>query len=166
MTVAAPRLRCRQRAEKVAKVVGKCMKLEPHYIGRERPARQARPIDRSLAFLDPLFARAALVVERDDPLGGAALVGDDESDARNKLASVPLDLGDHPARLGPASRLIAEVGVVPPNIVRRATDWALEQVADPVLEDLIGWNTDRILDPLGFEILVDPGMAKASSARK
>src|SRR6516225_2441683 len=111
---------------------------------------------RSLAFLDPLFARAALVVERDDPLGGAAHVGDDESDARNKLARVPLDLGDHPARLGPASRLIAEVGVVPPNIVRRATDWALEQVADPVLEDLIGWNTDGILDPLGFEILVDP----------
>jgi hypothetical protein len=35
-----------------------------------------------------LFARAALVVERDDPLGGAAHVGDDESDARNKLARV------------------------------------------------------------------------------
>src|SRR6516165_12218695 len=29
------------------------------------------------------------------PLGGAAHVGDDESDARNKLAGVPFDLADH-----------------------------------------------------------------------
>jgi len=41
------------------------MKLEPHGVGRERPARQPRPFDRALAFLDPLLARAALVVVRD-----------------------------------------------------------------------------------------------------
>src|SRR5437879_1470751 len=86
---------------------------------RERPARQPRPIDRTLAFLDPLFARAALVVERDDPFGGAAHVGDDEPNAWNKLPRVPLDLGDHPARLGAASRLIAEVGVAPTPLIRR-----------------------------------------------
>ena len=58
----------RQRAEKVAEIVGKRMKLEPHGVGRECPARQPGPLDRALTFLDPLFACAALVVEGDDPL--------------------------------------------------------------------------------------------------
>ena len=42
---------------------------------------------------DPLLARPAFVVEGDDPLGGAAHVGDDEAGARNKLARMPLDFG-------------------------------------------------------------------------
>src|SRR5262249_36781600 len=74
--------RCCKRAEKVAKIVGERMKLEPHGVGRERPARQPCPLDRALAFLDPLFARPALIVEGDDPLGWARQVGDDETDAR------------------------------------------------------------------------------------
>src|SRR5262249_25678805 len=92
------RLRCCKRAEKVAKIVGERMKLEPHGVGRERSARQPCPLDRALAFLDPLFARPALIVEGDDPLGWAGHVGDDETDARIKLAVMPFDFGDHPAR--------------------------------------------------------------------
>src|SRR6266699_5226695 len=65
------RLRCCKRAEKVAKIIGERMKLEPHGVGRERPARQPCPLDRGLAFFDPLLARAALVVEGDHPLGRA-----------------------------------------------------------------------------------------------
>jgi hypothetical protein len=49
-------------------------------------------IDRALAFLDPLFARPALIVEGDDPVGRARRVGDDEADARIKLAGMPFDL--------------------------------------------------------------------------
>jgi hypothetical protein len=56
----------------------------------------------ALAFLDPLFARPALIVEGDDPVGRARQVGDDEADARIKLTGMPFDFGDHPARLGPA----------------------------------------------------------------
>src|SRR5215471_4211466 len=33
------RLRCCKRAEKVAKIVGDRMKLDPHGVGRERPAQ-------------------------------------------------------------------------------------------------------------------------------
>ena len=66
------RLGRRQRAQEVAEIVGERMKLEPHGVGGERPARQPRPLDRALALLDPLLARAALVVEGDDPLGRAA----------------------------------------------------------------------------------------------
>src|SRR5262245_31604892 len=69
------------------------MKLEPHRVGGERSARQSRPLDRALAFLDPLFARPALIVEGDDPVGRARQVGDDETDARIKLAGMPFDFG-------------------------------------------------------------------------
>src|SRR5262245_57330235 len=79
------------------------MKLEPHGVGRERPARQPRPFDRALAFLDPLLARATLVVERDHALGRAAHVRHDEADAGIKFSGMPLDLGDNPPRLGPGS---------------------------------------------------------------
>src|SRR5665811_1376710 len=72
--------------------------------------------------LDPLLARPALVVEGDDPLGRSRQIGDDEADARIKLARVPLDLRHHAAWYLPALRLIAEVGVVPPNLDGRATD--------------------------------------------
>jgi hypothetical protein len=46
---------------------------------------------------------------------------------------MPLDFGDHPARLGPASSLIGEIGMEPTHLVRRSADRALEQIADPVL---------------------------------
>ena len=84
------RLRRRQRAQEIAEVVSERMKLEPHGVGRERPARQPCPLDRALAFLDPLFARPALVIERNDPLGRAAHVRHDEADARIQFARMPL----------------------------------------------------------------------------
>src|SRR5215472_17325276 len=64
-------------------------------------ARQSRPLDCAFAFLDPLLARPALVVESNDALGLAAHVRHDEADTRIKLSRVPFDLGDHPARLRP-----------------------------------------------------------------
>src|SRR5262245_5073226 len=106
------------------------MKLEPHGVGRERPARQPRPFDRALAFLDPLLARATLVVERDHALSRAANVRHDEADARIKFFGMPLDLGDNPPRLGPGSGLIAEARMTPAHMMRRSSDRTLEQIAD------------------------------------
>jgi hypothetical protein len=45
------RLWCCKRKEKVAKIVGERMKLEPHGVGRERPARQPCPLDRALSLI-------------------------------------------------------------------------------------------------------------------
>jgi hypothetical protein len=106
------RLGCRQRAQEVAEIVGESVKLKSNGIGNERPARQPRPLDRALAFLDPLLASSALVVERDDPLGRAGQVGDDEADARNKLARMPFDFGDNLARLGPASESGCQIEIL------------------------------------------------------
>src|SRR5262249_28219295 len=96
------------------------------------------PFDRALPFLDPLLARAALVVERDHALGRAAHVRHDEADAGIKFSGMPLDLGDNPPRLGPGSGLIAEIGMEPAHMVRRSSDWAREQIADPALQNLVG----------------------------
>jgi len=64
--------------------------------GQHGAARQPGPFDRALALLDILLGCATLVVEHHDPIGTAREVGDDEADARVKLARMPLDLGDHP----------------------------------------------------------------------
>src|SRR4030081_1399298 len=64
------------------------------------------------AFLDPLLACSALVVESNDAPGRAAHVGDYKADTRIEFARMPFDLGDDPARLRPASDLIGEIGVI------------------------------------------------------
>src|SRR5262249_45044516 len=132
------RPRRRQRTQKIAEVVGERMKLKPHRVGGESPARQSRLLDRTLALLDPLLASAALVVERSDALGLAAHVRHDEADAGIKFSGMPLDLGDNPPRRGPGSGLIAEIGMEPAHMVRRSSDWAREQIADPALQNLVG----------------------------
>src|SRR4029077_21171005 len=62
---------------------------------------------RALAFFDVLLAGAAVVVEGNDALGRPRQVGDDEADARIKLAGVPLDLGHHSSGLCPCAGLVA-----------------------------------------------------------
>jgi hypothetical protein len=106
------------------------MELKANGVGGERAAREPRPSDRALAFLDPLLARPALVVEGDDVLGGARHVGDDKADARVKFARMPFDLGDDTAGFCPASGLIGEVRLRAPHFVRRTADRAVEEIAD------------------------------------
>jgi hypothetical protein len=57
---------------------------------------------------------------------------------RIQFARMPLDLGDHPARLGPGSGLIAEISMEPAHMVQRSSAWAREQIADPALQNLVG----------------------------
>jgi hypothetical protein len=45
--------------------------------------------------------------------------------------------------------------------VGRAAERALEHVSDPLLQDAVGRETDRILDALGFEKLVDIRISEA-----
>jgi hypothetical protein len=52
-------------------------------------------------------------------------------------------------------RLIAEGGVVPSDLVGRATDRSLEQISDPLLENLIGGQPDRIPAIFGLQDLVN-----------
>lgn len=49
-----------------AEIVGQHMKLKPHLVLRDALARQARPVDRPLAFFDVLLGGATLIVEMDE----------------------------------------------------------------------------------------------------
>jgi hypothetical protein len=102
-----------------------------------------------------LLAGAALVVKGDDVLGGPRHVRDDEADARIKFAWMPFDLGNDAARPCPASRLIGEVCIGTPHFVRRSPYRSLQQMADPLLQDAVRRQSDRVFDPLGFEELVN-----------
>ena len=67
----------------------------------EPAARQACPPDRVLALPYFLLSRAALIVERNHPLGGAAQVDYNEPNPRVQLTRMPLDPGDDdPAHRG------------------------------------------------------------------
>jgi hypothetical protein len=110
---------------------------------------------RALAFLDPLLARAALIVKGDDILGGARHVGDDEADARIEFARMPFDLGDDAARPRPGPRLIGKICIGTPHFVRRSPNRARQKMANPLLQDAICRQSDRVFDPLGFEELVN-----------
>ena len=46
-------------------------------------------------------------------------------------------------------------------MVRRTTDRAGEQMADPFMQDLVGGQPDRVFDPVDFEILLDIGIGEA-----
>ena len=96
-----------------------------------------------------------LFVEADDILGRPSHVGFDKADARIQLARMPFDLGDDTARFRPASGLIDEVRVEAAHT--RSADARPERVSKwPILlQDAVGGETDRILDALGFEKLID-----------
>src|SRR5262249_22762497 len=62
------------------------------------------------------------------------------------------------ARLAPALRLIGEAGVVPADLRRRSSDRTFQQIGDPLLQDVIGGQSDRVADTLGFEEVVHLGI--------
>lgn len=123
-------LRRRQRAQEVGEIVGQRMKLKPHLVGVELHARQARPFDRVFALFDMLLGCATLIVEGQHPLIGQAAIGHNKADTGEQLTRMELDLGDNPARLRPALRPVVEAGVVPDDMVRRASRAALCQSID------------------------------------
>ena len=82
----------RQRAHEVGEVVGERVKLKPDLVVAELLAGEARPVDRVLAFLDPLLSFTALIVESRHPFGRAVQVGHDEAIAGDQQARMPLIL--------------------------------------------------------------------------
>ena len=114
----------------ISQTVGQGVKLEPNGIVAELAARQPRPLDRILAFLDVLLRFASLIVEPCHPLGGTGQVGDDEADTGMQFAGMPFHLGYHAPLPVPASGLIAEVGIKAQYMVRRAANGSRDKMAD------------------------------------
>ena len=60
--------------------------------------------------------------------------------------------------------LIGEAGVVPADLMRRSSDRTFQQIGDPVLQDVIGGQPDRVADTLGFEEFVHLGIGEGRIA--
>ena len=68
-----------------------------------------------------------------------------------------LDLGDHAARSAPRRGLILEAPIPDQRSVAGPATWSSEQILDPPLQDVIGWQPDRVAHPAAFQGLVEPG---------
>lgn len=86
-------LRQGQGTHEIGQIARQSIKLEPDLVVAEPAARQPGPPVGVLAFLDPLFRRAPLIIEGDDPFGWTAQVGQDEADTKIQVAEMPFDLG-------------------------------------------------------------------------
>ncbi len=79
-----------QTPQKITQVVGQNKQSQPHLIRDKMLAGQSRPVQRILAFLDPLLGRATTVVKVNHALGSCAHIGHGETDPRKKFVSMPL----------------------------------------------------------------------------
>jgi len=144
------RIGSRERAEEVPEIVGQHMKLKTNSVCVERATREARPLDRALPLFYPLLSRPAFVVKPDDILRRVTQVGDNESNAWEKLSEMPLHFGDNPSRTGPTRRLVTKALVESLDMMRRSPNRAREQRTDSRLQNLICRKADRVLDALGL----------------
>ena len=119
----------RTAAAKVAEIVGESMKLKANGADGERASREPHQSDHSLALVHPQLPGPAFVVEGD----GNSSVGDHEAYARVKFAPMPFDLGGDATRPHPSAGGMGEVRKGMANFVRRTSDRAREQVANPLL---------------------------------
>ncbi len=88
---------------------------------RNPMARQAGPMRRLLAFLDPLLGRAPFIVEAHDRPARQAQICDDEADSREQFPEAELHLRHHPSRRFPTDRLVEKAFV--PLIFTQLVRW-------------------------------------------
>ena len=118
------RLRQRQRAQEVAGILGERVELQANRIAAKAVAGQTCPVDRILAFLDPLLGCTPSIIELRHPRSRSRQVSDDEADARIELTRMPLDLGHDPAGLAPSRSLVAEADMKNSDLVGRSPERA------------------------------------------
>ncbi len=79
---------------------------------------------------------------------------------------MPFDLDDDTAFLVPRSGLIAEAGVIAPNMVRRTANGAGQQMGNASLENFVRFEADGIEEALGFQKLIDVRRSECRVATK
>ena len=139
----------------IPEVVGQHAQLQPDLVRSEPVTRQARPMRRLLAFLDPLLRRPAPVVKPHDGTILERKIRQNEADAREQLADVVLDFRHDPSGRGPALRLIPETLVPDQRPVDRSSRRTKQEVFDLDLQVLVCWHPDRVLDGTGLQSVVD-----------
>ena len=97
--------------KEVSHVVCQDEQLQPHLIVHKVMTRQPCPLERVLAFLDPLLCRAPKVVEAYDTFRGPTQVGYDEPHPRKQFTLMPFHLGHYAAGATPTICPIEKISV-------------------------------------------------------
>ena len=143
-------------AQEGGQIVGQRVQLQPDLVIVEPLARQPRPVEGVLAFLDMLLGGAALVIEPHHPVGLHRQVGDDEAHAGKQLTRMPFDLRGDPALLVPGCGLILEILVEPLYLGQRGSPYGPHQpVRDLLAQDGICGQPDGVEITCLFEACVD-----------
>ena len=124
--------------------------METNLVVAELAAKQPRPLDGALAFLDVLLRRPTVIVKRHHPFGGTRRVGDDEADTGIPFTGMLFDLGNDTASLVPRSGLIAEAGIIMPHMVRRTANGACQQMDNALLENNVRFEADGVEETFVF----------------
>ena len=133
-----------QLAQEIAELVGDDPEEQPHLVGPEAVAREARPMSGFCALLDPLLRRPAAVVAVDDGPVRPGERGDDDAHARKEFAQVLLDLRDDPPRPVPGGGLILDAPVADQRGVAGPAAGPDEEVLDGPLQHGSGREADGI----------------------
>ena len=104
-----------------------------------------------------------MIVKCHHPFGRTRQVGNNKSDAGVQLAGMPFDLGNDTAFLVPRSGLIAEAGVIAPDMIGWTSDWARQQMGNTLLENRVRLEADGVEEALSFQELVNVRYAMAGS---
>ena len=144
-----------QPPEEVGEVVRQSEQLQPHLVGDEAVTGQPRPLQSILSLFDPLLGGAATVVESDHSiLRSRVHVGGDKPDAGEQFVPVPLHFGDHTTIAVPAFGVVQEDPIPDDGFLRRPSHRSGQQVADLMVQHVIGWEADGVLVTLLFQKLV------------
>ena len=108
----------------------------------------------------PSLIHCSVVVEVADGSVRPGERGDDEAHPGEQLPEVMLDLGDHPARPIPGGRLILKASVPDQRSVAGSAAGSDKQIFDGPLQDVIGWEADRVPHPPPFQRFVEGGQRK------
>lgn len=146
--------------EQIAEVVGDDAEKQSHLVGPESMTREACPVGSGLALLDPLLGRPALVVEADDRAVRSRERGNDEAYPRKQLSEVMLSLGDHASRSVPGRCLTLKASVLHQRGMARSATGPCEQILDLPLQQVVGWEADRVSHPSPFQGLIEGGQGE------
>ena len=140
-----------QPTQEIAQVIGQNDQTQPHLIRDKALAGESCPVQRILAFLDPLLDGATPIVKVNHPWSLRAL----ETDSRKEFAAMPRDLGNHPSRPVPTGGLIAEIGKPDDGFSGWTTHWPGQQVFNLFLKHLVGGKPDGIQKAFLLQVLIN-----------
>src|SRR5713226_2366176 len=123
-------------------------------------ATEPRHLHRLLAFFDPLLRDPSLVIKPHHVAAGCFQVGYDESDPREQLARMMLDLRHHPPGRLPTRRLVEKPLVFDQGLLAGSSYRAWQQFGNTSFQIVVGRYPNDIVHAALFQCLINLRLRK------